>query len=162
MDGVPPPSDARIDRAAGVAGGLSAGLVAFAVYHLGLAVLMAAAPHAFYRAVGPFEALNRHYIRDVATYTAALGVGFAVAARVRSWRVPVLAIATVQFALHTVNHLLDAGKAHPRWTGWFDFGSLLIATLLLAWMLRAALAARTRAHQILPSPLSTIPGRSTS
>ncbi|HEX4436915.1 MAG TPA: hypothetical protein VH061_08970 [Solirubrobacteraceae bacterium] len=118
---------------------LRVGLVLFAVYHLGLAAFMAIAPHAFYKDIGPFEALNRHYIRDTATFTAALGVGFVVALRLPSWRVPVLGVTTVQFALHSLNHLVDAHKAHPEWTGWFDFGSLLASTLLLAWMLRTAM-----------------------
>ncbi len=117
---------------------LCAGLVVFAIYHLALAAFMTIAPHAFYRSVGPFESINRHYIRDVATFSAALGVGFAVALRRPSWRVPVIAVTTVQFALHTLNHLVDASKAHPQWTGWFDFASLLVTTVLLGWMWRTA------------------------
>ena len=121
---------------------LRAGIVAFAIYHLALAAWMAISPHSFYKALGPFEALNRHYIRDTATFTAALGFGFVVAVSRRSWRVPVIAVTTVQFALHTVNHLVDASKAHGGWvgisTGWFDFASLLAATLMLAWMWHAA------------------------
>ncbi len=117
---------------------LRAGLWVLAALHLGLGVVMAIAPHAFYKAIGPFEAFNRHYIRDVSTFYLALGFGFAVATRRRSWRVPVIAVTTVQFALHTANHLIDATKAHPEWTGWFDVVSLLASTLLLAWMWRAA------------------------
>jgi hypothetical protein len=117
---------------------LQAGLIVLAAYNIALALFMAISPHAFYRAVGPFEALNRHYIRDVATFSAALGVGFVVAIRRPSWRVPLLAVTTVQFALHTVNHLVDASSAHPPWTGWFDFASLLAGTLLIAWMWREA------------------------
>lgn len=117
---------------------LQAGLIVLAAYNLGLALFMTISPHAFYKAVGPFGALNGHYIRDVATFSAALGFGFVVAIRRPSWRVPLLAVTTVQFALHTVNHLFDASSAHPRWTGWFDFVSLLAGTLLIAWMWRAA------------------------
>jgi hypothetical protein len=136
---------------------LRAGLVLFAVYHLALAAFMAIAPHAFYKDIGPFEVLNRHYIRDTATFSAALGVGFLVALRRVSWRVPVLGVTSVQFALHSLNHLLDAHKAHPEWTGWFDFGSLLASTLLLAWMLRAATrrsAGADPALTTIPSPLA--------
>jgi hypothetical protein len=115
-----------------------AGLIVLAVYNLALAVFMTVSPHAFFTSVGPFEDLNRHYIRDVATYSAAMGFGFVVAIGRPSWRVPVIAIATVQFGLHTINHLVDASKAHPQWTGWFDFLSLLASTVLLAWMWRSA------------------------
>jgi hypothetical protein len=52
--------------------------------------------------------------------------------------VPVIAVTTVQFALHTINHLADATSAHPEWKGWFDFASLLASTALLAWMWRTA------------------------
>jgi hypothetical protein len=120
---------------------LMIGLGAFAVYHLALALFMALAPHAFYVDVGPFGVANDHYIRDVATYNAALAFAFAVAVRRPSWRVPVLALTTVQFALHSVNHLVDIGKAHPAWAGYFDFFSLAVLTVLLAWLWREAVLA---------------------
>ena len=114
------------------------GLCALAAYHLVLALWMAAAPHGFFTTLGPFGAYNGHYVRDTATFEAALGAGFVVAVFRPSWRVPMLAITTVQFALHTANHLLDADKAHPRWVGWFDFLSLLASTALLGLMLARA------------------------
>ncbi len=51
---------------------------------------------------------------------------------------PVLALTTIQYALHSVNHLIDIGKAHPAWNGYFDFFSLAAATVLLAWLWRVA------------------------
>jgi hypothetical protein len=117
---------------------LTVGLGAFAVYHLALALFMAIAPHAFYVNVGPFGVANSHYVRDVASYNAALAFAFAVAVRRPSWRVPVLALSTVQFALHSVNHLVDIDKAHPAWNGYFDFFSLALLTALLAWLWRQA------------------------
>jgi hypothetical protein len=99
---------------------------------------MVVGAHSFYKQIGPFGPYNPHFIRDVATYNAALGVGFVVAVGHPSWRVPVLAITAVQFALHAINHLFDIGAAHPEGTGYFDFFSLLATTLLLLWMLRAA------------------------
>jgi hypothetical protein len=117
---------------------LTVGLGAFAAYHLALAALMAFAPHAFYVDIGPFGVANDHYIRDVASYNAALAFAFAMAVRRPSWRVPVLALTTVQFALHSINHLIDIDKAHPVWNGYFDFFSLAILTVLLAWLWRKA------------------------
>jgi hypothetical protein len=122
------------------------GVVLFAVYHLALALFMAVAPHAFFTDVGPFGARNDHYIRDTATFNAAIGLGLAIAIRHRSWRVPVLAIAVAQFTLHSINHLVDIDKAHPAWNGYFDFFSLAAATVLLAWLLRAALADAKPSH----------------
>lgn len=114
-------------------------MAAFGAYHLALALFMAVAPRAFFTDVGPFGTVNTHYIRDTATFNAAIGVALLVAVRRPSWRVPVLALTTLQFALHSINHLVDIGHAHPAWTGYFDFFSLAAATLLLAWLLRAAL-----------------------
>ncbi len=115
------------------------GCGAFAAYHLALALFMAVAPRTFFTDVGPFGALNTHYIRDTATFNAAIGAALLVAVRRPGWRVPVLALTTLQFALHSVNHLIDIGRAHPAWNGYFDFFSLALATLVLAWLLRAAL-----------------------
>jgi hypothetical protein len=119
---------------------VSAGVALLAAYDLALAVFMAVAPHAFYSKVGPFGIRNDHYIRDTATFSAAIGVGLLLSLRRPSWRVPMLAISVVQFGLHSINHLLDIDKAHPSWNGYFDFFSLAAATLALAWLLRVALA----------------------
>ncbi len=118
---------------------ITVGIAAFAIIQLGLALLMAVSPHEFYTAVGPFGAYNGHYIRDLATFYAATGVGLLLAIGHTSWRVPMLALMTIQYALHSVNHLVDIGKAHPVWNGYFDFFSLAAATLLLAWLTWMAL-----------------------
>jgi len=117
---------------------VTAGLIAFAVIQLGLALLMAVSPHTFYTAVGPFGAFNPHYIRDVASFYGAIGIGLLIAIGRPAWRVPVLALTSIQYALHSVNHLVDIGKAHPAWNGYFDFFSLAAATVLLAWLWRTA------------------------
>ena len=64
-----------------------AGVALLAAYSIVLALFMAIAPHAFYSAVGPFGARNDHYIRDTATFSAAIGLGLAVAVRRAAWRV---------------------------------------------------------------------------
>jgi hypothetical protein len=126
-----------------------AGLLAFAAVQLGLAIFMAVAPHRFYIAIGPFGARNDHYVRDVATYNAALGAALLIAVRHPSWRVPVLAIMTLQFALHSVNHLVDIAGADPVWVGYFDFFALAAATLQLAgltWLAIAMAQARSSSY----------------
>jgi hypothetical protein len=120
------------------AGTLEVGIAMFALVELGLAVFMAVAPHAFYRAIGPFGVFNPHYLRDVASFEGAIGVALLIALRRPSWRAPVLALTTFQYALHSVNHLVDIAGAHPAWAGYFDFFSLASATLLLAYLWRAA------------------------
>jgi hypothetical protein len=128
-----------------------AGLLTFAAVQLGLAIFMAVAPHRFYLAIGPFDARNDHYVRDVASYNAALGAGLLLAVRRPSWRVPMLAIMTIQYALHSFNHLLDISIAHPTWVGYFDFFALAAATLQLAGLTWMALALeRARSSPYIP------------
>jgi hypothetical protein len=111
---------------------LLVGLFGFAAVQVALAIFMAVAPHTFFTAIGPFGAPNDHFVRDLSTYNAALAVGLVIAIRHASWRVPMLAIMTVQFALHSINHLIDISSADPTWIGYFDFFALAAATLQLA------------------------------
>ena len=117
---------------------VTAGLIAFAVIQLALAVWMAASSHSFFKDVGPFGSYNPHYIRDVASFYGAIGIGLLLAIGRPTWRVPVLALTCLQYTLHSVNHLIDIGKAHPAWNGYFNFFSLAAATVLLAWLWRTA------------------------
>ena len=126
---------------------VTVGLIVVAAVQLALALLMAISPHAFYEVVGPFGALNAHYIRDEATFYGATGICLLVAVRRVSWRVPVLALMTLQYALHSVNHLVDIGRAHPAWTGYFDFLTLATSTAVLAWLWRTAALERTAAPE---------------
>jgi Na+-transporting NADH:ubiquinone oxidoreductase subunit NqrB len=125
-------------------GVLTVGVAAFAAVELALAIWMTVAPRSFFTSIGPFSDYNPHYIRDVATFEAALGVGLLVAVREHSWRVPALGITLVQFALHSVNHLVDIGNSHPAWAGYFDFFALAGATLQLGWLFAAARAASSQ------------------
>ena len=140
-------ADPTADRLENRANMLVAGLVAFAAVELALTLFMAAAPHAFFTSVGPFGGRNDHYVRDVATYNAALTVGLIVAVRRPSWRVPALAMTTVQFAAHSVNHLLDIAGAHPGWVGYADFLALAFGTLQLAGLLWLAVSLSRSPHR---------------
>lgn len=122
------------------AGLVAVGVAAFGAVELALAIWMVVAPRSFYTSIGPFSSYNPHYIRDVATFEAALAFGLLIAARVPSWRVPALAITLVQFALHSINHLVDINASHPAWPGYVDFFTLAGATLQLALLLAAARA----------------------
>ncbi len=90
------------------------------------------APGSFFSQVGPFGVRNDHYLRDVATWSFALGVLALLAAARPAWRLPVLALAAVQSGLHAVNHVVDAGDADPSWIGAFDAVSLGLLTVTLA------------------------------
>jgi hypothetical protein len=152
-------------RTAAPPGTLVVGIAVFAVLELALAVFMAASPHAFYTAIGPFGTFNAHYLRDVASFEGAIGIALVLSLRRPSWRAPVLALTTIQYALHSLNHLLDIGHAHPAWTGYFDFFSLAAATVVLAWLwraasLEAALPAGAVADGDLTTPITPTAGRS--
>jgi len=116
------------------------GLILLGVYQLALAIFMAVAPGTFHSAIGPFGSTNDHYLRDLATYNAAFGAGSLIAVRLASWRIPVLALTVMQFALHSVNHLVDIDKADPTWVGYFDFFALALTTAMLVWLLALARA----------------------
>jgi hypothetical protein len=131
-----------------------AGLWLLGAYNIGLALWMAIAPHTFFTALGPFGSYNSHYIRDTATFSAAFGIGLLVAIRVPSWRAPMLGISTAQFALHSINHLVDIGRAHPGWVGYFDFFALLATTVQLAALTRFA---ASDARRLPPRPQGARP-----
>lgn len=115
---------------------VAVGVIALAVYNLAIAATMIFLPHTFFTSIGPFGAQNDHYLRDTATFNLAFGVALLIAYRRPSWRTPILACVTLQFALHTINHLTDIGAAHPYWIGPFDFASLALATAALIWLTR--------------------------
>jgi hypothetical protein len=115
------------------------GLLAFAIYSFATAALMVVAPHVFFADIGPFGVQNDHYLRDVATFYAAFGAALLVAYRVVAWRTPVLCCVALQFALHSINHLVDIGAAHPYWLGPADFISLALATVVLVWLARESM-----------------------
>ena len=49
---------------------------------------------------------------------------------------PVLTLAVIAYALHSLNHLIDVGDADPSWLGPVDLAAIFLSTLLLGWMLR--------------------------
>jgi hypothetical protein len=119
-------------------------LAAFAAVQVLIGAGLWLTPGFFYEEIGPYGSRNDHYMADLATWYLALGAAALVAVRRTRWRVPVLALAFIQYALHTVNHLIDVSEADPDWLGPANFVSLLLATLLLGWMLRSEAETRVR------------------
>jgi hypothetical protein len=119
-------------------------LVTAGVSQLGLGVWMAAAPGSFFRALGPFGVANSHYLRDVSTLYLALGIVLLVAVFRASWRAPVLAFAALQYAFHTLNHLVDVGKSDPGWVGPVDAALLGGTAILFGALAAAAVKAQRR------------------
>jgi hypothetical protein len=121
---------------------LPAGLAVLGLSQLGLGLWMIVDPGSFFEYLGAFGTRNDHYIRDNATWNLALGAAALVAVRRVRWRVPVLALALVQFALHAINHFVDVDEAHASTSGWGDAVSLVAGGALIAGLLW--LAARER------------------
>jgi hypothetical protein len=121
------------------AAGMRAGLLALAFTQLALGLWLAVAPGAFYDALAGFGTRNDHFLRDNAAFYLASAPVLAVAASRASWRAPVLALVGLQYALHTVNHLIDVGDSDPSWVGPFDLVSLAVAAVVIGVMFLAAL-----------------------
>lgn len=117
---------------------VAAGCALLGVVSLLAAFTMAVDPAGFLTEVGGFGAVNEHLVRDIATWSATLGITLVAAARLASWRVPILAFALVQSVLHMVNHAFDADLADPGWKGWGTVVLLAAMTLVTAWLLAAA------------------------
>ena len=107
------------------------GLIALGVSQLALGLWMIVDPSSFFHHVGGFGTQNDHYIRDNATWALSLGVVALIAAWRPSWRLPVLVFAALQFTLHTINHIADAGKAVASTSGAADAVELGLGALVL-------------------------------
>ena len=111
------------------------GLAVFGIYLVAISLFAAVAPGAFFDEIGPYGIQNDHYIHDVAAFQGAVGIFLLLAVRRPAWWVPALAVATLQFALHAVSHLVDIGDADPEWLGVAEAIALVLATGVLAWLL---------------------------
>jgi UPF0716 family protein affecting phage T7 exclusion len=111
-------------------------LAAFGALQVITGALLWLAPGFFHDEIGPFGVRNDHYMGDLAAWYLALGTMAFLAIGRAGWRVPVLALSFIQYALHSLNHLIDVGEADPEWLGPADLVALVLTTILLGWMLR--------------------------
>jgi hypothetical protein len=92
------------------------------------------ATESFGETIASFDGFNAHDLRDFATFYLALGIVLLVAAVRPAWRFPVLTLAALEYALHTIVHAVDAGDSDPAWVGPVELVALLIATAVFAWL----------------------------
>lgn len=121
------------------------GCAALGALALLTALTMTVDPAGFLDEAGGFGAGNDHLVRDLATWTASLGATLLAAARLASWRVPILAFATIQGTLHAANHAFDVGLADPAWKGWGNVVLQAGIVAVTAWLLVAAYREERRA-----------------
>jgi hypothetical protein len=112
-------------------------LAVFGASQLVLGLLLWLTPGFFHDEIGPYGPRNDHYMGDLGTWYLALGAVALAAIGRPSWRLPVLVFALVQNTLHGVNHLIDVGEADPDWLGPANLASLVLVSVLLAWMVKA-------------------------
>jgi hypothetical protein len=117
---------------------MSAGLVIFGLYLVGLSIFAVLAPGTFFDELGRFGPRNDYYIHDGAAFQAAVGLLLLLALRWPAWQVPALVATLLQFGLHTVSHLVDINEADPEWVGVVELVGLALATAVVAWLLRRA------------------------
>ena len=102
------------------AGQVLAGLLAFLT------------PRVFYDQVGPFPPENAHFVKDLGSWQVPLGLAALAAVRRPAWRVPMLGILAVHFAMHLVSHVVDVDRSEPAWQGPFAVGHQAVAFVVLA------------------------------
>ena len=117
---------------------LRQGIVVLGVTQLAIGVWLLVSPDSFVDTFADFGPADSHFLRDIGTFQAGLGIALIVAAGRPRWRIPMLFAALAQTALHTINHLFDISGTDPAWQGYFNFISLLGLTVLLGWLLAGA------------------------
>ena len=116
---------------------LRATLWIIAAIQLLLGLLMFLAPGTFFDEIGRYGIRNDHYIGDVGAFYLASAFGLGMAAARPSWRVPILSVGAVWYALHALNHLFDIGQASSDGRGALD--TALLAVLAVgSWYLASA------------------------
>jgi hypothetical protein len=95
-------------------------------------------PDSFIDAIAPFGPADHHFLRDLGTFQAGIGIALLAAAGRPTWRAPILFAAFVGSALHTVNHLFDIGETDPGLLGPVNFIALVGLTATYLYLMREA------------------------
>jgi hypothetical protein len=110
-------------------------------------------PDSFVDEIAAFGPADHHFLRDLGTFQAGIGIALLAAVGRPSWRVPVLFAALAQSGLHTINHLFDIGGTDPGWQGPVNFVALLLLTGAFGYLMQEA-AAGPREPTTRPTPAS--------
>jgi hypothetical protein len=113
---------------------------ALAVFHIAEGLWMEFSPDTFFDVVGLYGAENTHYVGDVGAFVLAYGIALIVAVGRPSWRAPLLAVGSLWYAFHALNHLLDIDEARSDARGIADTVLLALGSVALGWL--AAVAQR--------------------
>jgi hypothetical protein len=139
---------------------LREGIIVLGLTQLVIGGWLAIGPDSFVDSLADFGPADHHFLRDIATFQAGIGIALLAAAGRPTWRLPVLFTALVMSGLHTVNHLFDIGGTDPGWQGPVNFVSLLLLTGAIAYLMQetarlndegAAAEPRPRARETMPA-----------
>ncbi len=111
------------------------GLLILGVIQVATGAVMLLDAGFFYAEIASFAPENAHFIRDIGTFTLAFGLALLWSVRAPSWRLPLLAFGLVQYALHTVNHLVDIDATATDSHGPVNFVAIAIGTGFLVLLL---------------------------
>ncbi len=103
------------------------------------------APGSFYDTLATFPPQNDHFLKDIGSWNVGLGLAAVIASRTPSWQRGMLAVLTLQSALHAVSHAIDAGAAQPESKGVATLVALVAGTLVLGAVLARESSGGTRA-----------------
>ena len=118
------------------------GVILLALFPLVAGAIALLAPATFFEEIGRYAPRNEHYVGDVGAFNAAYGAALLLAARRRSWRVPLLVLGAGWYGLHGLNHSFDGDEARSQARGVFDTVALAAGAALHLWLAR--LAGRSR------------------
>jgi hypothetical protein len=115
-------------------GTLRIAIAVIAAVNLAIGLFAAVAPGAFYEEIGTYGAKNGHYVGDVAAFYLAAGIGLLVAVSRPSWRVPLLVVVALWWALHGLNHLGDVDEASSDSKGIADTILILAGAAAIGYL----------------------------
>lgn len=127
-------------------------LLLIAAVHAAVGLWMLLAAGSFYDALGPYQAKNTHFIRELAAFPLAMAVMTLVAVHRRQWRIPVLWFTTAQYAFLTAAAVIDIEETHPGWVGYFNVIVEALLTGAFAWFAGYVGGVQTEPLGATPSP----------
>lgn len=113
-------------------------LLVLGLTQLAVGVWLLVDPDSFVDAIAPYGPADHHFLRDLGTFQAGVGIALLAAIGRPSWRPGVLFAAFAGSALHTINHLFGIGDTDPGWLGPANFIALVFLTGAYLHLMREA------------------------
>jgi hypothetical protein len=111
-------------------------LLILGLTQLAIGAWLVIGPDSFVDAIAPFGPADHHFLRDLGTFQAGIGIALLAAAGRPAWRVPILFAAFVGSGLHAINHLFDIGGTDPGWLGPANFVAVILLTGAYAYLMQ--------------------------